>query len=365
MSFPRRPSQNEDPWFQARETYDKEIERKLGNITMRGEIPPEITHIDELSHLQDHVGTWWASAENLPAGTPLPSTRNTVHITVEASGASAAVKQTLTTTDVEFWRRSTRLVNGRAGGWFDWNRNVVSPDIARIFRSKDAEYPIGNLDLLVLIETPSYFTDFSDQIIGEAPSGWTPRWADEGLHTIQRNPSSSNGVVLYHPEGSSGDIAIKALSMDILDGITDIEDPIEVTFKWRGGPETQPRAFTHGSGQVRSTINGLFGGYFNLRNTDGMVSFNDGTSSDLFYSPRDLVPNDGSWFITRFRAHPNKDLKIRTWKNGHPEPKSWHRTVTLTSLPVGWIGLATVGSGWTEYDWFGVALEGGRAPIGG
>lgn len=313
----------------------------------------EPTDMDEL-RTSDDMGTRTARGQNILNGPPIDD--NTLTTIEVIWNASNGVTQRITTAR-EVWHRNA-IGND---SFFAWQRSVASETVGRIITSKDAEHPLEDGDLLVLIDTPSYFTDFSDQTPGDQPRDWSTQWVG-GDYAVEFDPAASNGIVLAHP-GSAEDER-RGFSWDLLDGAIEEGMIQEIAFKWRGGADTQPRVVAQGSGAEGSET-GYFGGVWAISSSSAVGSFDDGSATSFSGEEGDTDHTAGDWWITRFRLEPEIRLMVRSWRAGAPEPSGWSREVSISSAhPQGWTGILAWGSGWTQYDWFGVALDGGRAPVG-
>src|SRR5690606_36696572 len=119
--------------------------------------------------------------------------------------------------------------------------------VRRIIASDDPNYPLQDGDLLILINVPRDFTDFSEYDTGDFPSDWTMPWATADA-TVVADASATGGKVLrvVNPDAvrrafSWTQATDKALQSDI----------IELAYKWRtnnlnGGV----RAIVRGSGSA-------------------------------------------------------------------------------------------------------------------
>lgn len=248
--------------------------------------------------------------------------------------------------------------------------------VDRIVVSENAEYSLEEGDLLLLKDTPAYFDDFTGSTPGDRPDRWIPRWAPSSDdYRIARSNQASNGVALTMDNLDS--FARRGIQFDFRDtgGTTSYVEKTrtqEVVFKWRGGAETSPRAVVNGAGSSGSEY-ALVGGISAKGRRSFMYSWIDSSASDSFSAPVDSANHEpGDWWITRFRYTPEQDMRIRSWKATQGEPVDWHRVSSLDSGPLlgfpdsGWVGLVfSTSSDWCEIDWYGVALDGGRAPVGG
>lgn len=237
---------------------------------------------------------------------------------------------------------------------------VTGAGIRRIIATKDAEHPTSDGDLLLLLETPTFFEDFSSSQVGTVPFEWTPRWVYRpgGYEVIEHQ-----GRKILHA-GWTGDER-RLITWDALNDAAQDYDTVEVAYKWRSENRVDivsPRAVTHARGNAGSEW-----GYYGGRSNEGrhaMGTYENGSANLFARGDRTNNPNVDEWWVTRFRVEEGNRMVVRSWRHGFPEPTDWVTVNLISDLDRGWIGVLTWAQGRTQYDWFSAAFDGGRAPLG-
>lgn len=112
MSFPRRPSQNEDPWYSAREAYDQAIEDGVRDShRSRGTLPS--MDLDD-ARGPDYLGVWVLHVNNTYQNLPNEFPQENVVLEVVRTGLANALIQRITAGGLPerwfpgvYWREST------------------------------------------------------------------------------------------------------------------------------------------------------------------------------------------------------------------------------------------------------------------
>jgi hypothetical protein len=209
------------------------------------------------------------------------------------------------------------------------------------------------------IGTPSggsWFTDFSGDTTGAAPSGWTVRW-DVGTTTwaVREKLGTTGGKCLEFTGGTSG---WRHLSFDP-PGQVASADAVEVVARLRtssvSGNRIVPVARTDDSSVTSYTIrlnSGVAQAYRYLNGSGTLLGPSLGTASN------------GVWYWMRLRVE-GANVKTRFWIDGDPEPSTWGTDETDSSpiVSAGRVGVALWSTtGTQDCDLFGVAVGGGTAP---
>lgn len=252
----------------------------------------------------------------------------------------------------EFESHATNLVRGVGVG--------------RIIASRNVEYPIVDGDLLVMVDSPQFFTDFSSYDVGEVPRDWSTRWNSEEVVTVETESTATGGQAAFlNPEWNGA----YAISWDALDDVAQDYDELEIVIKFKG-VNPSPRVVSHGSGAGGHGY-GYYAGPEVEDDTVIVGSYVDGDSTSYFGDPGVMSSyNDGEWWVFRYRLGNSSGTSwesfVRVWRHGHPEPDVWHHNTNVNSdFPRGWVGFFLFRASEAYVDWFGAAFGGGRAPMGG
>lgn len=251
-----------------------------------------------------------------------------------------------------------------SGDWPNaWQRTyppagmVASSSVARIVTSTNYEEPISEGDLLVVTPAPRWFTDFSNDTVGQAPDGWTERWASPSSSWLIASDVAAQGGRVLRAEDTGA--ARTALSWDEVGNATDVE----MVVKYRSATtQSAARVTLRGSGATAD-----MNGYHNYILRDGDASMIGRIlNGDVTASPdgpgNPWAPN--TWCIVRFRVN-GSTVKVKHWLADEPEPEDW--TFVWAPTPAvgaaGWVGLQRSTNDRLDVDWVGVATDGGRAPM--
>lgn len=305
----------------------------------------------------EHMGHLTARGRNLLNRPEAIGEDDLCNVEIYRSANNGAT-QRISSNDKVFTRNGSGNLN-----WWPWSAIPTSPSVTRIFTSTDAEYPLEDGDLLVLTPTPTFFTDFSGPT-GDIPAGWSSQWEDTGGHLVVSEPLASGGRALHFPGGEYG--VRRALSWDVLTPPAEGGATVEVVLKWRGGSSAQPRIITEASGTPEVQV-GRFGGVSSGRNgltmgsytSDGAISHNGEVGTH--------ITEEGEWWGLRVRYEPLNRIVMRMWRWAEPEPQEWEHTGSISTegeTVGGWTGVMSFDSAWTQYDWIGASIGGGRAPKG-
>ncbi|MDO5374229.1 MAG: hypothetical protein Q4F10_12315 [Corynebacterium glutamicum] len=242
---------------------------------------------------------------------------------------------------------------------------ITSADFSTIKITNDPmeEAPVGTL-LFYMPLPETIFTNFSGLPIGEAPGGWTTRWATNRMWRIIEDATASNGVAL---ECSSA-AGTAGLQWDVIDRILDGATDGEIIWKWKTSNLVVPaRAFTCGSGEPAAPT--MFHGAMRNSSSFSLGKFVDGVHTSSVGTTKAVTDfSANTWYISRMRKS-GTTLQARTWIATDTEPGSWEMEVTDSALSQsGWWGLLShVAAGATAthtYDWVGFAAGDNTAPKG-
>lgn len=211
----------------------------------------------------------------------------------------------------------------------------------------------------------TYFTDFSTQTAGVAPTGWTERWDTAGSWTVAANAGfggAKNGLQ-YVP----GTAAPHGLSWDILDADTGRAD-IEFVYRWKssvGGVSAanDVRVFARATGATAAEANGYAVGPVNtvLRTATYIAGVKTDTNATGGAVTADV------WYWSRVRIN-GSTIQQKMWADGTTEPTTWAQSITNTQVTgVGWAGvfLGVLAATRMTYDCLGVGTAGATAPTAG
>ncbi|MCY1656361.1 hypothetical protein OVA21_03885 [Dietzia sp. SL131] len=236
--------------------------------------------------------------------------------------------------------------------------------LKRAVATFDAAYEPAEDGTLVLIlgGTPppetQFFTDFSENTIGQPPAGWSTRWRDTNMWTVQADAAGLGGVILKSTAPAPTGETNRVLAWD---AIGSGHSNVEVVLRWSGNSAAVPvRPVVRGAGTA-ATPTGYVGGSQNAT-TDSLQSHPaSATLTTLGTAARTFSAN--TWYITRLRAE-GSVISSRTWLDSTPEPTAWDFQVTDTAIPgPGWVGLRVFSLVGEQYvDWVGVGVDGVPAP---
>lgn len=227
--------------------------------------------------------------------------------------------------------------------------------IRRMLASKNVEEPMDDGDILIVLDTPQYFTDFTLGAAGEQPSGWSKQWED-GEWIVAYSEDATGGKSLQQTASGTGR---RVLAWDDLAEDAAQYPDVEIVFKWRG---IAARSVVRGSG-ADGNETGFAAGRNDSNEMIQLFEYVNGSAGFVGSEPEEEHLLD-RWYITRFRAH-GSYLVTRTWEAGSPEPSIWLAERDRDTITDGgFIGVLGWGPGISEYDWFGAAFDGGRAPKG-
>ena len=230
--------------------------------------------------------------------------------------------------------------------------------VGRIVATKDPDFPLEDGDLMILIDTPRYFTDFSGYPTGQAPADWSLPWS-QGNYTVVDDAGADGGKVLR--EGSSSSVR-RPISWDAIDEDAATHADVEVVFKWRANQESAvPRSILRGAGGPGDET-GYLAGHSITRSGLQLGYYVNGSAT--LTTDENVGPAwvDDQWYITRARAE-GTTVSARTWVASEPEPVQWQITREWEHVNTpGFVGLLPQGPGVKDYNWMGVAFDGGPAP---
>lgn len=119
MAFPARPSQNQDPWYQARETYDNALEAGINSAlkhkgTFSGSLNA-VTFEDQGTYsIRSPFPTFMPFGVSNNLSTP-------ALLEIVWGGWGGEVVQRITDDKGTTWRKSRGYQSGQPLTWFDWN----------------------------------------------------------------------------------------------------------------------------------------------------------------------------------------------------------------------------------------------------
>lgn len=147
MSFPRRPSQNEDPWFGAREAYDRAIEDAVANShRSRGAFPGGV-HVDNMDGL-DWAGSWDMDQNNHPDGLPF-SPHQAFLFEVIRSGRATGQKQIATIAESTWWREANGAFSGRVTSWHPWKSVASGYGVESVIKNQNEYIPDNSVAAVI------------------------------------------------------------------------------------------------------------------------------------------------------------------------------------------------------------------------
>ncbi|WP_164215162.1 M14 family zinc carboxypeptidase [Virgibacillus sp. YIM 98842] len=199
-------------------------------------------------------------------------------------------------------------------------------------------------------DAAQYQTDFSEDITGQPPAGWSTLWADSDWK-VEENPSRLVHTVIPG-EGR------RALVMDE-PGYVEGDVEVSSLVRTSGTGTTLFQLQLHASGDVDSENSYYMDlrttGYIRInRNIDG--AFSSRTNARLRF---EVVPDE--WYHAVFQREGNI-LRAKAWPLGEEEP-DWQVEYVDDNLSGGYVGLGhSPGNVINEHAFFGVGVGGEQAP---
>ena len=234
---------------------------------------------------------------------------------------------------------------------------VQSSDVGRIITSPNYEHPITPGDLLVVTPSPTWFTDFSGDAVGQPPAGWTGQWTP-GAWEVVPSLDGTGGRTLRLTSTATG---AYGLAWDALGEQSDAE----VLMRWRSPDAgTSPRAALRGAGAAGAEDGALL--MWNSSTSVQVGIYDNGGFSYAHRAPSGYPLTSGVWQYSRFRTYQGTMLG-KVWRDGEGEPTAWsvgpvNRDSTLPAA--GWAGIVMLrGNAALDIDWISAATGGGRAPM--
>ncbi|NDL56134.1 M14 family metallopeptidase [Phytoactinopolyspora mesophila] len=209
--------------------------------------------------------------------------------------------------------------------------------------------------LVVSDDTPgAHVTDFSGDVVGEAPADWSQQWRDSDW-TVLDDPSR-----LRHEVDDAG--GRRALTWDEPGDDGWIEGDVEVS-----AVVQMPDGFTATRFQLPIHVSGEAGAEsaYYLDGRAGSVRLNryvDGAFTMLSEVDLSHTVDSGAWYRVVLQRD-GGTLRVKFWPNGMDEPDEWLITATDDRLDAGRVGVAhfTAGSV-NDWAWYSVGTGGESAP---
>lgn len=248
----------------------------------------------------------------------------------------------------------TSEVAHRSGG------KITGQGVLRILASKDADMQLSDGDLLLVLATPRYFTDFGEYETGVMPADWTSRWSSINAKVVDA-PSASGGKALRYEATLD---ARRALTWNKVSSSEFQFADMEMVYRWRSStPDAAARAALRASGSGGSET-GYYYSYSPTTFTGRLGLYVDNAHVQTNNKDTPVIPfNADTWYMSRVRVEGNtRSMKI--WDSQTPEPVEWGvvSTAETTLTQPGWAALFLFGKGVCDIDYVGVAFDGGRAP---
>lgn len=242
----------------------------------------------------------------------------------------------------------------RSGG------KITGQGVLRILASKDADTPLTDGDLLLVLPTPRFFTDFNEYGTGSIPDDWTPRWGTTSW-TVVDDSSATGGKVLRHESLLD---SRRLMTWNKAATAERQYKDAEIVSRWRSSThDGAMRAALRASGTLGAET-GYYYSYSPSSSTARLGLYVNGEqlmANNADSAPIPFVAN--TWYMTRARVEGNSRM-MKIWRSGTTEPVEWSvvSTAEKTLTNAGWLGLFVFGRGVTDIDYVGMAFDGGRAP---
>lgn len=206
-----------------------------------------------------------------------------------------------------------------------------------------------------------YATDFSGDVVGEAPAGWSPWWNDSEF-TILDDPSRLHHEVQDREPGDGR----QALVLDAVgeDGV--VRGDVEIAAMVRGNGDTT--LFQFGL-----NVSGAEPGDANAFYVDARVSgssanhlrinqHQDGRFATLASAPLPFTVDEDTWYHVVLQRD-GDELRAKLWLAGEQEPEHWSVLAQSSSFDAGRIGVMHFTAGAeVEYAFVGVGVGAESAP---
>lgn len=213
----------------------------------------------------------------------------------------------------------------------------------------------------------TFSTDFSDsdQVIGSQPPDWTAQFE------AAPSPSTADFEIKADTTGSS--FGGQVLNVDYLfsgDSALSFDDPgdaanVDMTMRvrWLTTSSLQRSCGLVARGHEDSA--GIDGYTITVDlNASTLKLYKLVDDADTSLATGNVYPSIAQdvWYWLRFQVN-GTALKARIWRDGDPEPVTWHIDTTDSAVSAaGWCGLYTRYIGDAEVDWFGVGTAGDAPP---
>lgn len=238
---------------------------------------------------------------------------------------------------------------------------ITGLGVKRMIVSKDPLEPLVDGDLLILIDTRRYFTDFSADTTGVVPTGWTEPWITTPTWTVEADVSATGGKLLRAVVTGSGRnvLAWTGQPADSAD--------METVIRWRSTAVNSAgvKHVLRGAGAATGTTTGISVGGGNPYYQNIQYGYwSAGSFFEIGQMSGDPLPikQNNVWYRSRLRVE-GESIKYRVWEDGTSEPSVWHVDITSSVVTgAGWSGVYLQDAGTTDIDWVGLALDGGPAP---
>lgn len=245
---------------------------------------------------------------------------------------------------------------GENGNWWvgDEDLGVLA---RQVVMSPNPFYPLAEGQVLLILPSETFFTDFTEYGLDQAPHDWTPEWGlTESSLKIVSDATASGGIALS--EGPSEQFG-RAYAWQAIGTRGDVE----VVMKWKStNIAAGIRPLVRGSSP--GTHWGIHGGA--ARATETGISSNRGSSTAAVLVESPTTLESDVWYVTRLRVEGDQ-VNEKTWPAAAAEPTGWTNSATETTagLQGGFVGLRVSSMVHTRrIDWFGVGVDGAAAPTG-
>lgn len=219
--------------------------------------------------------------------------------------------------------------------------------------------PLVPGQMLVRYAVPGahYFTDFSSDIVGDSPVGWTP-FGTAGDWKIVSEPEASGGKSL---QDNATVVGRRGLAWDAL-ADDETRANIEFLYRWKctttsHGALVVARA---SEDETPTVFDGDGAGVLDA-STERILRYRAGAYSTVAGMALPFTVSAGNWYMTRFRLYEG-NAYLRTWEDAAEESMAWDVSSPSSLEQTGFAGMLGARGGKPLVDWLAVAT-GGRTAV--
>lgn len=236
---------------------------------------------------------------------------------------------------------------------------VTGDGILRIVASKNPDLALKNGDLLLVLETPMFWTNFSEYASGSQPSDWKNEWANADWKVMDMSATNGGKILRYTATVQ----ARRTLSWNKTASAAAAHADQEIVLRWRSSThDAAGRALLRGSGGL-SDGSGYYASYSPTESVARLGLYLEGAApASANVDSKEIAYAANTWYRTRARIEGGRRM-MKIWRDGTTEPTAWSVEAAAPQiLTPGFLGIMCYGIGTADIDWVGMAFDGGTAP---